>query len=170
MIDIRCVRHRNVARNMHAAPAMRLQSAILVAALLVPSAASAQQPESSEKPPTTILTGCLRSSGADTAIAGPSGRLYTLEVVEAPPRPAATPTTGATAPRASKTTYSLAAEESVGLAKHVDHEVQLTGRLQAPSSPPSPPGAAKTSESKPGGAHNTFNVTAVKMISIKCAS
>lgn len=140
-----------------------------MAALLSPSAL-AQQPSSTEKPPVTVLTGCLRSSGADTAIAGPDGRLYTLEVIEPPAKPAAATTSGATPPAASTTTYSLAAAESVGLAKHVDHEVQLTGRLQAPSSTAPPAGGKAASEPKPGGAHNTFNVTALKMIAAKCRS
>ena len=128
---------------------------------------SGQQPSDSEKQPVTVLTGCLRSSGADTAIAGPSGRLYTLEVVEPPAKPGAT-STGSTPPVASKTTYSLSAAESVGLAKHVDHEVQLTGRLQAPSTDASSTATSSASQSKPGGAHRTFQVTALKMVAAKC--
>jgi hypothetical protein len=126
------------------------------------------QTPATEKPPVTVLTGCLKSSGADTAIAGPSGRLYTLEVVEPPPQTAAS-STSAAAPVASKTRYSLSAAESVGLAKHVDHEVRLTGSLQAPSpSTAAKPGAPAKDAPKPGGAHRTFEVTALEMIAAKC--
>jgi hypothetical protein len=141
---------------------------MLVTALFMTSPATSAQQEAAKEPPVTILTGCLRSSGADTAVAGPSGRLYTLEVVEPVTKPAPT-TTGSTPPVATTTTYSLAAPESVGLAKHDGHQVQLTGRLQAPSTAASQAGATAPPP-KPGGAHNTFNVTALKMVSAKCSS
>lgn len=147
---------------------MNTSSAILIALLFTTSPLLAQQPAATEPQPVTMLTGCLRSSGADTAVAGPEGRLYTLEVTDAPTKPDATTTTGATPPVATKTTYSLAAPASVGLAKHDGHEVQLTGSLQAPSTPASASGTGKTPAPKPGGAHRTFNVTALKMIADKC--
>ncbi len=125
-----------------------------------------------EEQPEMLLTGCLRSGGADTAVAGPSGRLYTLEVTEeTSPAPAgsATPAGNATS---SKVTYSLSASESIALAKHVDQVVELTGRLQAPARPvdqqksSSPPA---TAQAKPGGAHRTFQVSALKAVaSRKC--
>ena len=144
---------------------MRILDVCVLSVALVSSPVLAQQPDV-EKPPVTILTGCLRSSGADTAVAGPSGRLYTLEVTEVPPPPSAS--AGTTPPVASKTTYSLAAAESVGLAKHADHEVQLTGRLQAPAAAPSSTAKNPATQPKPGGAHRTFEVTALKMIAAKC--
>jgi hypothetical protein len=151
---------------------MRSGIPLLVAVLLLATPnANAQQPDSSDKPPVTILTGCLRSSGADTAVAGPSGRIYTLEVVDPPPKPSSTTTTGSAPPVASKTTYSLDADESLGLAKHADHEVQLTGKLQTPSTAAAAPGtaaAAKERKPSPGGGHRTFHVSALKMISTKC--
>lgn len=141
---------------------------ILSITLLCASLVAAQQPAPEQKPPVTLLTGCLVSSGADTAVAGPSGRLYTLEVLELPAQPA-TSTAGAPPPVASKTTYSLSAPESLDLAKHDGHEVQLTGSLQAPT-PQAKPGVEGGTTSKPGGAHRTFNVTALKMIASKCRS
>jgi hypothetical protein len=131
-----------------------------------PGKANAEQPE-------MVLTGCLRSGAADTSVAGPSGRLYTLEVTEtvatAPP---GSPTPAATGV-ATKVTYSLSAPESLGLAKHADQAVELTGRLQAPSAPAnqskvaSPAGAAPP---KPGGAHRTFQVSRLKAVpSRKCS-
>jgi hypothetical protein len=129
-----------------------------------PQQAKADQPE-------TVLTGCLRSGGADTSVAGPSGRLYTLEVTENASAPATATPAGRPAPAgtgtASTITYSLSAAESIGLATHVDQVVQLTGRLQAPSAPPEKVKGASpmsTPQLKPGGAHRTFEVSALKPV------
>ena len=146
---------------------------MMFAAVFGLDSSQAQQPVTTDSVPETVLTGCLRSSGADTAIAGPSGRIYTLEVVEPPAKPTATTSTGSTPPVASTTTYSLSAAESIGLAKHVDHQVQLTGRLQAPSGAdgktPASPGATARPKAQPGGGHRTFEVTALKMMSKTCS-
>ena len=147
---------------------MRILVPLVFSLLVSAGSVLAQQPAAADKPPTMMLTGCLRSSGADTAIAGPTGRLYTLEVMEAPATPAPGATTSSAPSVTSKTTYSLSAPESVGLAKHADHEVQLTGRLQAPAAPPAKQASPSESPSKPGGAHRTFEVTALKMIAAKC--
>jgi hypothetical protein len=148
---------------------MRILNISVVALAVVSVQVSAQQPANSEKPPVTLLSGCLKSSAADTAVAGPSGRIYTLEVIDAPPPvAAATSTASSNPPVASKTTYSLAAAESLGLAKHVDHEVELTGTLQAPAATTARPASKEPSAAKPGGAHRTFEVTAVKMLAPKC--
>lgn len=123
------------------------------------------QPEAT--PPVQMLTGCLRSSAADTAVAGPSGRLFTLEAVEQP-RPG-TDVAGKPPAQATKVTYSLSAAESLALAKHADHEVQLTGRLQAPTTAATAsPGDPKAKPAAPGGGHRTFEVTALKMVSTNC--
>jgi hypothetical protein len=163
---------------------MRFSCALLMMSLAT-VASAAQQPvppsaptpgqkpaPAAEAQPVTVLTGCLRSSGADTAVAGPSGRIYTLEVVEPPAKSSTTPSTATNPPVATKTTYSLAAAESLGLAKHVDHEVQLTGKLQAPSTAATPPAPGPGTDRKPtaGGGHRTFEVTALKMIANKCSS
>jgi hypothetical protein len=146
---------------------------IFVFALLLTSPIAQQTPSpqkpAADNPAVTVLTGCLRSSGADTAVAGPSGRLYTLEVVEPPAKPSTTATTGTTPPVATKTTYSLSAPESVGLAKHADHQVQLTGALQTPE-PAKTTGSPTPPTAKPGGAHRTFEVTGLKMIAPKCTA
>jgi hypothetical protein len=66
----------------------------------------------------------------------------------------------------------LSAADSVGLAKHVDHEVQLTGTMQPPAAKPATPGAPGSSSApatgKPGGAHRTVQVSALKMMSTNC--
>jgi hypothetical protein len=128
--------------------------------------------EGAETPETT-LTGCLKSHGADTAIAGPSGRLYTLEVAETVVSPAPTTSTPTgTPPSASVIRYSLDNVGKADLEKHADHQVQLTGRMQAPSKTAkenAATGAPSAAPPIPGGGHRTFHVTAVKMIAAKCS-
>ncbi len=142
--------------------------------LLTASAADLQQPASqSADPPVATLTGCLKSHGADTAVAGPSGRLYTLEVTETVTSPAPTTSTPTgTPPAASVTRYSLDNVGKADLEKHADHQVELTGRMQAPSKA-AKENAATASPSAPkptpGGGHRTFHVTAVRMIAAKCS-
>jgi hypothetical protein len=146
---------------------MRILHACAMAVLVAGPAVLEQQPATPEKPPVTVLTGCLKSSGADTAVAGPSGRIYTLEVTELPPAKPAT--AESTPPGASTTTYSLSAAESIGLDKHVDHKVELTGTLQAPSTTAAAASATQpASPPKPGGGHRTFQVSALKMVAAKC--
>jgi hypothetical protein len=155
-----------------------LATAFFLASTILVGPASAavgpqKPPTESAESPETLLTGCLKSHGADTAIAGPSGRLYTLEVVETVEAPAATTSTptGTPPPGASKVTYSLSNEGKIDLEKHADHQVQLTGRMQAPSQAAQEkadrPGAPAT-RPEPGGAHRTFRVTGLKMIAAKC--
>ena len=139
--------------------------------MLIGTNGFAQQPPAQPQsdPPVQVLTGCLRSSAADTAVAGPSGRIFTLEVMEQP-RPGTDAVAGGAPAQPTKTTYSLSAPESLALAKHADHEVQLTGRLQAPAAAPSRPGAPPRDTAKPaaGGGHRTFEVSALKMLGAKC--
>ena len=131
----------------------------------------------------TMLTGCLRSNRADQGAADSKGVVFTLEVTEATGARPAPSEAGAPSPPtgASKTTYTLQGPESLGLAKHVNHEVQLTGRMQAPSSTmpaterpqstpppaPSPSPGAKTAAG--GGGGRTFEVAALKMVSANCS-
>jgi hypothetical protein len=145
---------------------------VLASAGLLP-----QQPPAGDaaKPAQVTLTGCLRSSAADPAIAGPSGRLYTLEVTDATamvPPGAPAPVTGVASSVATTTTYSLAVDDSLALEQHADHKVQLTGRLQTPSSDTSrttgSPSPSAGPAPKPGGAHNTFVVSRLEMVAAKC--
>lgn len=124
------------------------------------------------QPGDLLLTGCLRGSGAAIGTSPGQGMIYTLEVVEAK---ASTSPAGGAAARgdvATTTTYTLDAPDTVGLAKHVDHEVQLTGNMQPPAAKPTTPSAAGSSASpsagKPGGAHRTVQVSALEMISTNC--
>lgn len=124
-------------------------------------------------PSEAVLTGCLKTHGADTAVAGPSGRLYTLEVMEVVDSATAATTStppGTPAPMSS-TTYSLDNVGKVDLDKHAGHQVQLTGRMQAPSKAAresAAAGAPAATKAVAGGGHRTFHVTALKMIAAKC--
>jgi hypothetical protein len=129
---------------------------------------ASQQPAKPDQQAVVVLTGCLRSDAADPAIAGPEGRIYTLEVMDAAGEVAGTSTTAASPQPASKTTYSLAAAPAIGLAKHVGHEVQLSGTLRVPAATASP---SRDAQAKParGGGHRTLNVTSLKMVAQKCS-
>lgn len=129
-------------------------------------------------PSAMTISGCLK--GATNPTLEMKGTIYTLQPIEkaaAPSPSAATGTarpaaTAAAAPATSKTgsTYTLVAAEAIGLDKHVGHLVELTGQLSTP--PPSPartPGEAQTQKPPaPGGAHNTFEVSALKMVAASC--
>jgi hypothetical protein len=114
-----------------------------------------------------IVTGCLRSTpNPDPAGAAGKMPIYTIEAVPdppAPPQPTGTSKPGSPTTALKPTVYTLSAAESIGLAKHVDHRVELTGKLQSPAAP-----KAEATETKSGGAHNTLEVTALKMVSTSC--
>lgn len=137
------------------------------------SRAAGERQSPGDKPPETVLTGCLKSHGADTAVAGPSGRLYTLEVVDpvTAPMPTTSTPTG-TPPSATVTRYSLDNVGKVALEQHADHQVELTGRMQAPSKAAresAAAGAPPAAKPTPGGGHRTFHVTGLKRLGAKCS-
>ncbi len=125
----------------------------------------------------TTLTGCVRTQRADAGSADTKGNIYTLELSSGAGRGegAASGGTAATgAARAAATaemTYTIAAPESVAIGKHVGHQVELTGRVQpamGSRGAAAGVGAATATKPEPGGAHRTFQATALKMISAKC--
>src|SRR5687767_935450 len=108
-----------------------------------PQTPPATQRPTTEKPTSTMaagaettLTGCVRTQRADTSAADTKGNIYTLEVSPGAGRgegaaSGGTPTTGAAAAAATaKMTYTIAAPDSIGIGKHVGHQVELTGRVQ----------------------------------------
>ena len=137
---------------------------------------SPNTPESTGQTAEMTILGCLR--GATNPTMEMKGTIYTLELLEKSTGASGTtaPVTGKEKEPAPKTAsrYTLVAAESIGLAKHVNHQVELTGRLKEP------PGSASASRpergqregqqkpSPPGGAHNTFEVSALKMVSASC--
>jgi hypothetical protein len=123
----------------------------------------------------TVLRGCLLESRADTSTADSKGIIYTLDVPEAADKAQKASAPAASAGTVAKTRYALSTEGpegSIAFAKHVGHHVELKGqvleRLQtvSPSSKPaSEPVAAKP---LPGAAQRMFQVSALKMIAVKC--
>ena len=142
----------------------------------VPRQPAPTTPGSSSQTGQMTILGCLRASTNPTMEM--KGTIYTLETMEkSTGATTATPTVSGKEKEAAPKTasrYTLVAAESIGLAKHVDHQVELTGRLTEPPAS----AAAPTAERRPGegtqktgptgGAHNTFEVTALKMISTSC--
>jgi hypothetical protein len=80
-----------------------------------------------------------------------------------------TGTTGTTPSpsRATEDEYTLRAESaSVNLAQHVNHQVELTGRVSPAASGGAAPPAAGTPA--PSAARPTLTVTSIKMIAAEC--
>lgn len=123
------------------------------AMLLVAFGVQGQQPARESQPETKMtLTGCLRETKSASAQRDDKRIVYTLEVAERD------------AKDRSKTTYQLSSTESVSLAKHVGHRVEIEGELlQPPGLPP-----AAQPKPLPGDAQGTFRVSRLKMISAKC--
>lgn len=148
-----------------------------------PLAASAQElPHARPGVPTTEskVTGCLRTAGGSEA-AGTQAVVYTLDTAatasgSAPNSPAGPPagspgTLRQTAQAKKGPSYTLKAPESIGLAKHVNHTVELTGRLQHP---PAATGRASSQPApEPSGAADAaaqvLEVTALRMVSATCS-
>ena len=122
------------------------------ALLLMTFGVQTQQPSREPQPQTKqALTGCLRATKADAAKPDDKRIVYTLEVSERD------------AKDRSKATYQLSPAESVPLAKHVGHRVEIEGDLlQAPG----PPGSQ--AKPLPADSATTFRVSGLKMISAKC--
>jgi hypothetical protein len=128
----------------------------------------AQAPAQPAPPPAHMtITGCLRAGPNPSGV--PDTTTYTLEPVEIAPTP---PAGAATTPVAKPPSrYTLTAGPSVQLKLHVGHKVELSGHLKDLSAPtaatrPDPERMAKPPQ--PGGAHNTFEVTSLKMIAPAC--
>jgi len=154
-----------------------------MATVALSAAAVAQTPKTGGEPMT--LTGCLVSTpNPDPAGAVGKPPIYTMEVVPPATGPAPTTSTTSSSPGASgrsssttavkPTVYTLTATESVDLAKHVNHRIEVTGQLEygqsgAMTRQPSTSSATPVEqESKAGGAHNTFKVASLKMVAADC--
>jgi hypothetical protein len=156
-----------------------------------PQTPPATQRPTTEKPTSTMagaettLTGCVRTQRADTGAADTKGNIYTLEVSPGTGRgegaasggtaTSGAATSGAAKGATAKMTYTISAPDSVGIGKHVGHQVELTGRVQPAmgsggtgAGAGAGTGAAASTKPEPGGAMRTFQATALKMISAKC--
>jgi hypothetical protein len=152
---------------------IRTKTAVVAAtftALLASSVAGRQLPPDRQPPPPApmTITGCLKSGPNPSGVPAPV--TYTLEPIEkapAPPSPSR-PAADEVAPSVAKR-YTLTASGAVDFAAHVGHKVEMTGRLKDLSTPES--AATRDPQKKPpqpGGAHNTFEVSALKMVSATC--
>lgn len=145
---------------------------------------AAQGPAAAPPKPMT-LTGCLRSTpNPDPAGAAGKPPIYTLEVPprDTMPMPGAATTATPSSPdrpaadatsAAKPDVYTLTAGESIGLSRHVGHRVSVTGQLKdasatTPRTPATDAADRERPAPKPGGAHNTFEVTMLKMIAADC--
>jgi hypothetical protein len=149
---------------------MRVHAFALAAVTAAISAAYAQVPgQSAASPAPMTITGCLNASPNPSGV--PDTTTYTLEPIQAAAPTAPSPSTGAP-PAKTATRYTLTSSAGVAFKPHVGHKVEISGHLKdlnaakpdakAAGEPVSKPPA------KPGGAHNTFEVTALKMVAAAC--
>lgn len=144
--------------------------AILAAATGASVAANVQLP--GQTPPSSpaqmTITGCLKASPNPGGV--PDSTTYTLEPIEvAAPTVPASPT--ATPAAKTATRYTLTSSAGVALKPHAGHKVEISGHLKDLSEGKADTKAAGEPASKPrepGGAHNTFEVTALKMVAAGC--
>jgi hypothetical protein len=154
---------------------MRIASGLCAATVAFAVTVSAQEPTT--KPQTTpqpaaksektmTISGCIQK-GADASS-------FVLSNVTAVPPAGATGATGTTggagAPSGPKpeSKYSLVADPSVDLSKHVGHKVEITGSpaAEAKSAPRGEPGAPPAAAGASGEAK--FQVSSLKMVSATC--
>lgn len=124
------------------------------------------------------LTGCLRSSAAGDSKTAPQPVVYTLDVAAtpqgkskaAPGQPAGPKSRAPLTP----SQYTLSAPAAVGLATHVNHRVELKGRMRegnatTTGTPGKPsPETAQAVDPIAAAANRTFHVESLKMISATC--
>ncbi len=162
------------------------QSSVLLAAgallLLQTSSSEAVQPTKPAASDVMKLSGCLRSSAAGDSKTTPQPVVYTLDVAAAHDQKGAAAPSGAPAERAEAKSraplkpaaYSITAPASVGLAAHVNHRVELTGRMiegtattTGTPGPPSPE-TAEAVDPTAAASNRTFEVQSLRMISATC--
>jgi hypothetical protein len=134
-----------------------------LAAILISGSSMAQEAQPSDTP-MTVLSGCLRESRADTTTANKKGVIYTLEA--GTQKLPTSPAPEGSGPVKINGRYALSFEESVDLSKHVNHQVEVRGRILPRPTPDA--GAGTTAKPLPGAAEHMFHVTALKMISANC--
>lgn len=143
-------------------PLLLLGIVVVTTSAVPPGDVQSTQPAAN---PITVLSGCLRQSRADTTTANEKGVIYTLEA-ETQKLPTSPPPEGS-GPVTTTGRYALSFEESVDLSKHVNHHVEVRGRM-LPKSDTGPSSGSAASKPLPGAAQQMFHVTALKMISPKC--
>ena len=147
--------------------------ATLAAATGAMAAAYGQVPgQSAPSPPAQMtIAGCLKASPNPSGV--PDTTTYTLEPIEAVPAAPASSTgapAGKTATPAGKTgtLYTLTSSAAIAFKPHVGHKVEISGHLKELSAPDAKAAGEPALKPPAGGAHNTFEVTALKMVAAVC--
>jgi hypothetical protein len=117
------------------------------------------------------IAGCLQASPNPSGV--PDTTTYSLEPIEAvptAPAPSAGAPAGKTATPTGKTgtLYTLTSSAAVAFKPHVGHKVEISGHLKELSAPDAKAAGEPALKPPPGGAHNTFEVTALKMVAAVC--
>jgi hypothetical protein len=132
---------------------------------------AAQQPpaQPATTPPAIMtISGCLRAGPNPSMV--PDSVTYTLEPIET--APVVSPGGAEPARPKTGTRYTLTTTaSSLDLKPHVGHKIEITGHLKDlstadPGTRPDRDPQAKPPQ--PGGAHNTFEVSSMKMVSATC--
>jgi hypothetical protein len=114
-------------------------------------------------PGTTGTTGTAGATGA-----GAAGAQFILTDAK-PAAGSGSPTAGTSGSSATANEYQLRAEgTSVNLSQHVNHQVELTGRVASASSSSAPSAATPPSATAAGASKPTLTVTSLKMIAAEC--
>jgi hypothetical protein len=146
-------------------------------ALVSPLAA---QPAGTPTSHVMTLSGCLRSAAAGDTRTAPQPVIYTLDVSAA--KNEAGPGQTASRKRAEgkstaplkPATYTIVAPAKIALANHVNHRVELTGRMRegnaTTTGSPGPPSRETPEGSDPtaAAASRTFEVESLKMLATSC--
>jgi hypothetical protein len=142
----------------------------LVAVVGAKAAAYAQVAgqSSTSSPGHITIVGCLKASPNPSGV--PDTTTYTLEPIEAVPPTAPASSTAAPVDKTA-TRYTLTSSAAIAFEPHVGHKVEISGHLKDLSAKKPDAKAAGEPASKPpepGGAHNTFEVTALKIVAAAC--
>ena len=146
-----------------------LAFATLAAVIGAVAAAHAQVPgQSAPSPPTHMtIAGCLKASPNPSGV--PDTTTYTLEPIEAVTLTAPVSSTGAPTGKTAAR-YTLTSSAGIAFKPHVGHKVEISGQLKQLSAgtDAQASGEPASKAREPGGAHNTFEVTALKMVAVVC--
>ena len=113
-------------------------------------------------PNTVTISGCIENAPASAAspAGSPAAAKYVLASAKMATTGGAVGTAGSSATTASS--YQLEADEKL-VSPHLNHQVEITGTVQATASASASPGGATSATAAP-----MLKVTAVKMVSATC--
>jgi hypothetical protein len=138
--------------------------------LLIASSVTGRQqatPRQPSPPAETTITGCLKSGPNPSGV--PEPVTYTLEPIETTAAPPSAAATAADVKPSSTKRYTLTSSRTIEFSSHVGHKVEITGHLKDLGNPErTSPGDVQKKPPAQGGAHNTFEVAALKLLATKC--